>query len=57
MELTEKYAYLPSDEAINSGIQAIASNLDNLMTDEVLKQCFAAMDLTTPRPRTRKRAS
>ena len=47
MELTEKYAYLPSDEAINSGIQAIASNLDNLMTDEVLKQCFAAMDLTT----------
>lgn len=49
MKYTEKYDYQPIDNAINDSIQAIASNLDNLMSPEVLKQCFSVMDLTTLR--------
>lgn len=49
MKYTDKYGYQPCEEAINSSIQAIASNLDSLMTADVLKQCFASMDLTTLR--------
>lgn len=47
MELSTKYGYSPSEEAIARSIQSIASNLDNLSSREVLLQCFSMMDLTT----------
>lgn len=49
MKFIEKYGYVPSDEAIGGSIQTIAANLNNLMSAEVLKRCFASMDLTTLR--------
>lgn len=50
MELSPKYGYTPSDEEIAGSIQAIAANLDNMSSPEVLKQCFSMMDLTTLHP-------
>ena len=50
MKYLEKYGYKPDGEKINAGIKAIADNLDNLTTPEVLKQCFSIMDLTTLNP-------
>ena len=50
MEYTQRFGYTPQEEAIAGSIQSIASNLDNIASPEVLKQCFAAMDLTTLHP-------
>ena len=47
MELSQKYGYIPQDDEIAGSIQAIAANLDNMTSPEVLKQCFSMMDLTT----------
>ena len=32
---------------IDAGIERIAANLDDLMTEQVLKDCFSMMDLTS----------
>jgi deoxyribose-phosphate aldolase len=50
MKYLDKYGYNPDVEKINAGIKAIADNLDNLCSPEVLKQCFSIMDLTTLNP-------
>jgi len=50
MGFAEKYAYVPQPDAIAGSIQAIASNLDNLESADVLKKCFSFMDLTTLHP-------
>lgn len=47
MDYLDKYGYTPDDEKIAAGIKAIADNLDELSSPEVLKQCFSLMDLTT----------
>lgn len=47
MVYCEKYGYTPDSDAIAGSIQAIASNLDNLASPEILKKCFSLMDLTT----------
>lgn len=47
MSYLEKYGYAPSEEKISGKIQTIVSNLDSVMSEEVLKQCFSFMDLTT----------
>ena len=47
MNYLEKYGYTPEEEKIAAGIKAIADNLDQLCSPEVLKQCFSIMDLTT----------
>lgn len=47
MDYLDKYGYTPDEEKIAAGIKAIADNLDELSSPEVLKQCFSLMDLTT----------
>lgn len=47
MNYLEKYAYSPSLDEISGSIQAIACNVDNMSSPQVLKQCFSFMDLTT----------
>ena len=51
MEYLDKYGYTPDEEKIAAGIKAVADNLDNLSSPEVLKQCFSIMDLTTLSPK------
>lgn len=50
MELSQKYDYTPMEEEIAGSIQAIAANLDNMSSPEVLTKCFSLMDLTTLHP-------
>ncbi len=47
MDYLEKYAYTPDQQKIDDALKGIAASLDNLNSPEALKQCFAAMDLTT----------
>ena len=45
--LCEKYGYTPDKEGIERSLEIIASNLDNVVSPEVLKTCFGMMDVTT----------
>lgn len=45
--LLEKYGYTPDKEVIDRSIELMAKNLDNVVSTQVLKQCFSMMDLTT----------
>lgn len=47
--LLEKYGYTPDEEKITKRLDAIAANIDNVTTPEVLKTCMSIMDLTTLR--------
>ena len=47
MDYLEKYGYTPDQQKIDDALSAIAGNLDNFNSPEALRQCFAAMDLTT----------
>ena len=47
MEYLEKYAYTPDKEAIGRAIEMIAANMDNIASEQVYKDCFSMMDLTT----------
>ncbi|MBQ1635637.1 MAG: deoxyribose-phosphate aldolase, partial [Bacteroidales bacterium] len=47
MNYLEKYGYTPDEGKIAAGIKSIAENLNQLSSPEVLKECFAIMDLTT----------
>ena len=51
MELYAKYGYAPEKEAIARHLELIASGLDQVVSDEVLKECFSIMDLTTLSPK------
>lgn len=45
--LFAKYGYTPDKESISKRLDAIAANIDNVTSPEVLKNCMALMDLTT----------
>ena len=47
MELYTKDGYAPDKEAIARHLELIASNLEQVVSNEVLKECFSIMDLTT----------
>lgn len=47
--LFEKYGYAPDKERISKRLDAIALNIDNVTSPEVLKNCLSLMDLTTLR--------
>lgn len=47
MELYAKYGYAPDKEAIARHLELIASGLDQVVSNDVLKECFSIMDLTT----------
>ena len=42
-----KYGYAPDQQAIGRGLELIAANLENVASDQVYKDCFSMMDLTT----------
>ena len=50
-ELSLKYGYKPDKEAIARHLELIASGLEQVVSDEVLKTCFSLMDLTTLSPK------
>lgn len=45
-----EYSYAPDVERINKRIDAIAKNIDVVMTPEALRKCLSFMDLTTLKP-------
>ncbi len=45
--LCKKYGYTPDKEAIDRSLEIIAQNLENVVSSEVLKECFSLMDVTT----------
>lgn len=45
--LFAKYGYTPDKESISKRLDAIAANIDNVTSPEVLKNCMALMDLTS----------
>lgn len=47
MDYLSKYGYTPDHEAIARALDVIAANLDNVTSEQVLKDCFSMMDLTT----------
>lgn len=47
MDYLSKYGYTPDQEAIARSLDVIAANLDNVASEQVLKDCFSMMDLTT----------
>jgi len=51
MELAAKYGYAPEKEAIAHHLELIASGLDQVVSEEVMKECFSIMDLTTLSPK------
>ena len=47
MNYLEKYGYTPDQEAISRALALIAANLENVASEQVYKDCFSMMDLTT----------
>lgn len=47
MDYLSKYGYAPDRDAIARALDIIAENLDNVSSEQVLKDCFSMMDLTT----------
>ncbi len=47
MNYLEKYGYTPDSDAIGRAIELISANLDNVASEQVYKDCFSMMDLTT----------
>lgn len=45
--LYQKYGYIPDKEAIGRSLEILAENLDNVVSDDVLRKCFSVMDLTS----------
>ena len=50
-ELFKKYGYTPDEEAISRQLELIAQGLEKVVTNEVFKECFSIMDLTTLSPK------
>ena len=42
-----KYGYAPDQEAMSRALELIANNLDHIACEQVYKECFSMMDLTT----------
>ena len=47
MDFLTKYGYTPDQEAMGRSLELIASNLDKVASEQVYKDCFSMMDLTT----------
>lgn len=47
MDYLAKYGYTPDSEAMGRALEMVASNLDNIASEQVFKDCFSMMDLTT----------
>ena len=47
MDYLNKYGYTPSSEAIGRSLEILAANLDKIASEQVYKECFSMMDLTT----------
>ena len=47
MDYLKKYGYAPSPGAIGRALEILAANLDKVASEQVYKQCFSMMDLTT----------
>ena len=47
MSLSAKYGYTPDKEAIDRHLELSASNLENVASEKVYKECFAIMDQIT----------
>ena len=47
MDYLTKYGYAPDSEAIARALEIIAANLENIASEQVYKDCFSMMDLTT----------
>ncbi len=47
VDYLSKYGYAPNQEAIGRALEIIAANLENVASEQVYKDCFSMMDLTT----------
>ena len=47
MDYLGKYGYAPDSEKMGRALELIAANLENVASDQVYKECFSMMDLTT----------
>ena len=47
MDYLNKYGYTPSSEAIGRSLEILAANIDKIASEQVYKDCFSMMDLTT----------
>ena len=47
MDLLTKYGYAPNQEAMSRALDLIAANLEQVASEQVYKDCFSMMDLTT----------
>ena len=47
MDFLTKYGYTPDQEAMTRALDMIAANLDKVASEQVYKDCFSMMDLTT----------
>ena len=47
MDYLTKYGYTPDPETIARALEIIAANLENVASEQVYKDCFSMMDLTT----------
>ena len=42
-----KYGYAPDSEAMGRSLEMVAANLESIASEQVYKECFSMMDLTT----------
>lgn len=47
MDYLKKFDYAPDREEIGRAIEMIAANMENISSEQVYKDCFSMMDLTT----------
>ena len=47
VDYLNKYGFTPDREAIGRALDIIAANLENVASEQVYKECFSMMDLTT----------
>lgn len=47
MDYLSKYGYTPDQEAIGRALEVMATNLEDAASEQVYKDCFSMMDLTT----------
>ena len=47
MNYLEKYGYAPNQEAMGRALELIAASLEGIASEQVYKDCFSMMDLTT----------
>jgi deoxyribose-phosphate aldolase len=47
MDYLSKYSYAPNTEEMGRALEQLASNLETFASEQVYKECFSMMDLTT----------